>query len=48
MEITADEKALDQSIENVESVLNNINGHIKGKLQSEWFSALKSNLYRPI
>ncbi len=32
----------------MEKVLNNINRHIDDKMESGWFSKLKSNLYAPI
>lgn len=32
----------------MEKVLNNINTHIKQKLESNWFTALKHSLYKPI
>lgn len=47
-EMVAEQEAIDQSIENVEKVLNNINTHIKRKLESNWFTALKHSLYKPI
>lgn len=47
-EMVAEQEAIDQSIENVEKVLNNINTHIKQKLESNWFTALKHSLYKPI
>jgi len=47
-EMIAEQSALDQSIESVEKVLNNINKHIKQKLDSDWFTSLKNSLYKPI
>lgn len=47
-EIVQEQAAIDQSIENVENVLNNLNRHLKQKLEGEWFSSLKDSLYRPI
>jgi hypothetical protein len=47
-EIVQEQAAIDQSIENVEKVLNNLNRHLKQKLEGEWFSSLKDSLYRPI
>jgi len=44
----AEQSALDESIESVEKVLNNINKHIKQKLDSDWFTSLKNSLYKPI
>jgi hypothetical protein len=47
-EMVAEQEAIDQSIENVEKVLNNINSHIRQKLESNWFTTLKQSLYKPI
>ena len=47
-EMVAEQEAIDQSIENVEKVLNNINSHIRKKLDSNWFTTLKQSLYKPI
>lgn len=32
----------------MEKVLNNINRHIKEKLDSNWFTSLQQSLYKPI
>ena len=47
-EIVAEQEAIDESIENVEKVLNNINRHIKSKLESNWFTSLRDSLYKPV
>lgn len=47
-EMIAEQEAIDESIENVEKVLNNINRHIKKKLESDWFTNLRHSLYKPI
>ena len=46
--MVVEQSAIDESIENVEKVLNNINRHIKEKLESNWFTNLKNSLYKPI
>lgn len=46
-EMVAEQSAIDESIDNVEKVLNNINKHIKMKLESDWFTSLKDSLYKP-
>jgi hypothetical protein len=43
-----EQKVLDESIDNVEKVLNNINSRIKQKLESNWFTTLKDTLYLPV
>ncbi len=43
-----EQKVLDESIDNVEKVLNNINNRIKQKLESNWFTTLKNTLYLPV
>jgi hypothetical protein len=43
-----EQKVLDESIDNVEKVLNNINNRIKQKLESNWFTTLKDTLYSPV
>lgn len=47
-EMVAEQSAIDDSIDNVEKMLNNINRHIRKKLDSEWFTNLKQSLYKPI
>ncbi len=47
-QMIAEQQAIDESIENVEKVLNNINRHIKQKLESNWFTSLHQSLYKPI
>ncbi len=44
----AEQEAIDESIENVEKVLNNINKHIRMKMDSDWFTSLKDSLYKPV
>jgi hypothetical protein len=46
--MVAEQEAIDDSIENVEKVLNNINRHIKSKLESNWFTSLRDSLYKPV
>ena len=47
-EIVAEQSAIDESIENVEKMLNNLNKRIRQKMDSDWFSHLRDSLYKPI
>ena len=47
-EVSLAQKEIDESIENVEKVLTNINRNIKKKVESNWYTSLNHTLYSPL
>ena len=47
-EVTEEQREIDESIENVEKVLSNINRNIKKKISSQWYTSLNHTLYSPL